>query len=80
MIAWGLSFVQIILSIAAMGVILSYITDRDRENGYNWDEWGFWVIYICCAACAISAVRSLGSLVWASRDYDEGKNKRNVKT
>jgi hypothetical protein len=64
MIAWVLSFVQIILSITAMGVTLSYMTDRDRENGYNWDEWGLWVVYIYCLWYAILAVSSLGSLVW----------------
>jgi hypothetical protein len=71
--------VQIILSIAAMGVALSYITDLDRENGYSWGEWGFWIVYICCVGSAISAVSSLRNLVWASMDKDEGKHKREAK-
>jgi hypothetical protein len=72
MIAWVLSFVQIVernietrslvLSIAAMGVTLFYIIDVDQENENSWNEWCLQVKYISCAACAISAVSGLGNL------------------
>jgi hypothetical protein len=63
-----------------MSMTLSYITDRDRKNEYSWDEWCLWVVYSSCLASGILAVSSLGGLVWFSRDKDEGKNKRGVKS
>jgi hypothetical protein len=78
MIAWALSFVQIGLSIVAMGVSLFYITDLDRENGYSWDEWCLWVVLSCCAACAISA-SILWNLLLLSRKTPEVGKKVEVK-